>query len=117
MKTKIFIRTSFEACHRWKDAPPAVSFLRNYHRHVFHVKVEFAVSHADRQLEFFMVRRAVDSYLKRTFAGRSFDHSCEHIAQELVSYLYLADHTSSVLSVEVNEDNENGAVVYRPESS
>lgn len=117
MNTKIFIKTSFEACHRWKDAPPAVSFLRNYHRHVFHVKVEFEVTHDDRQLEFFMVRRSVDVYLKKQFAGKSFDYSCEHIARELVSYLYLAVHTSSVLSVEVNEDNENGAVVYRPESS
>lgn len=113
--TKIFIKTSFEACHRWKDAPSAVSFLRNYHRHIFYVKVEFEVTHDERQLEFFMVRRAVDAFLKKEFVGRSFDYSCEHIARALFSYLSLEEKSGSVLSVEVNEDNENGSVIYRSE--
>ena len=116
MRTKIFIKTSFEACHRWKDAPPAVSFLRNYHRHVFHVKVELQVSHNDRQLEFFMVRRSVDRFLKKIYAGRSFDASCERIATTIFEWLWFTAEVP-VLSVEVNEDNENGAVVYKPEAS
>ena len=55
MNRHIYIQTQFTGYHRWDDAPDCVAFLRNTHRHVFHVKVTVPVQHNDRAIEFFMM--------------------------------------------------------------
>lgn len=100
----IYVKTQFEAFHRWIDAPEEVAFLRNWHRHVFHVKVSLCVQHNNRDIEFFMFRRLLDAFISRTFAGQNLEYSCETIA-------YLLASEFDAFSVEVSEDGENGAIV------
>lgn len=101
---EVFVRTQFEAQHRWKDAPPAVAFLRDFHRHVFHVKVTLAVTHTDRDVEFFLFKRELDDFIAKRFLHKKFDKSCEDIALEIIRQFRCE-------AVEVSEDGENGAIV------
>jgi len=107
MRTTIWVTTTFEAYHRWPEAPASVGFLQNFHRHIFHVRVEFLVT-KDRQLEFFLTKWAVTAYLNETFAGRYMQSSCEVIAGQIFAYCKELGH---VVSVTVSEDGENGATV------
>ena len=105
--TTIHVVTRFEGFHRWKDAPEDVAFLRAFHRHVFNVRVYIAVTHDNRQVEFFQFRRKLDDYIKATLAGREFELSCEQIAKMILEAFPQAT------AVEVKEDDENGAIVER----
>jgi hypothetical protein len=102
MKTIIWITSQFEGFHRWKDAPDDVAFLRNYHRHIFEVRVEFLVSHDNRDIEFFQAKRKLEEVLNKTWNGKQFEDSCEMIASKIRKY-FLAQ------AVAVSEDGENGA--------
>ena len=112
MTKAIFIRTSFASFNQWPEAPPQVAFLRNLHRHKFNVEVRFSVTEDDRQLEFFMTQAAVNKVLfekvipalekKRTM-------SCEMLAGLLFSLL--EGLRLPVISVSIDEDGENGAIV------
>lgn len=104
MKAEVFITTRFAALHRWPNAPEEVAFLRDFHRHEFHVKLCVPVSHNDRDVEFIMLKEGVDSYIRRTYEGCKFPFSCEHIASDLLTVF-------GASRVEVSEDGENGAVV------
>lgn len=106
-KASIWVTTSFVGFHYWSDAPDEVDFLRNVHRHVFHVKVCVEVTHCDRQVEFFLLKKDVNKHCQELFEGRTFPYSCEMIAQSLVGLL----NQYKVLWVEVSEDGENGARV------
>lgn len=107
MRTFIVITTAFSAVHCWKDCPiEGLEFLKNPHRHVFHVVVKFKVTHADRQIEFLDKKKIVNSYLSTNFDNRDLGQmSCEMIAQEIFENFQAA-------FVSVYEDNENGAEVY-----
>lgn len=108
MKQFIVIKTQFEAIHCWPDCPfDDVSFLRNPHRHIFHVVLKFETK-ADRQFEFIRVKRDVESFLNKKFVGRDLgETSCETIAQTLLRKF------SDSCFASVFEDNENGAEVVR----
>ena len=105
MQSYVWTQLQFEGFHCWPNAPEEVSFLRDRHRHLFHVKVSWLVSHADRDLEFFIqqkkVRKLIDEKLKDPSTA---NYSCEHWAE----YLYTACGASEVT---VSEDGENGATV------
>jgi len=105
MKASVFVRTSFEGFHRWPDAPAEVDFLRRRHRHVFHVKAEWRVSHDDRDIEFILAKRRLDDAIAvhRLDEDRS-TWSCESWARWIIEALGAA-------RVEVSEDGENGAIV------
>jgi len=104
MKTVVWIQTSFEGFHCWKDAPREVMFLRSDHRHIFHVKLGVQVVHQDRDVEFFQLKKRVDDFIKEHYQGKWFRYSCEQIAGQLLTK-FDADF------VEVSEDGENGATV------
>lgn len=101
---QIYVKTQFEALHRWVHAPEEVAFLRDYHRHCFHVKVGFNVTHSDRDIEFFIFKKQLDKFLKKNFEGGSFNMSCEDFALSILRYFRCE-------FVEVSEDGDNGAVV------
>jgi hypothetical protein len=109
VKTEIIVKTQFEAIHHWPEAPDDVDFLRNPHRHIFFVEVIFSVSHGDRELEFFQIKRFIDKYLEAPASLFPVRSSCEYIAKELLNYLL--HNKYSVVSVSIFEDNENGAKV------
>lgn len=108
--TKIVVRTTFDRLHRWKNAPEAVSFLRDYHRHVFHIELQIEVFHDDRELEFILVKNALNTYLS-TFPERS-DLSCEMIAKMIIEWARGVAPGMRKISCGVFEDGENGAVVF-----
>lgn len=107
----ITIKFQFEGIHRWPDAPEEVKFLRDLHRHMFHVEAMIEVKHNDRDLEFIMVKRALEEYVQRNKNDWPETISCEQIAEGLIHYidqLYGGDRS---ISVNVSEDGENGATV------
>ena len=84
-----------------------MAFLRDRHRHVFHVRAEKLVSHGDRDVEFILLKRAVEEELRTVAAEENTETwSCERWGEELLQRLQLD-------KVEVSEDGENGAVVER----
>ncbi len=104
MKTIVWVGTMFEGFHRWVDAPDDVAFLRDYHRHIFEVRLGIAVTDTNREVEFFQLKRKVDGFILDNYEGRYFEFSCEQIAEVLLNE-FKADF------VEVSEDGENGAII------
>lgn len=121
MIRNIYVTADFDALHSWPKAPEEVSFLRSPHRHKFNVKLTVAVGHSDRQVEFFMLQRdlsqiIVDSYQEEDLLhpthGVVIDigsRSCEMIAEEIIAQAIKLGY--KVISCEVSEDGENGAIV------
>lgn len=106
MRRIVWITSQFVAYHRWAKAPEDTAFLRNYHRHMFHVKMGIEVLHGDREVEFFDLKRRLDEYINDEFREGRFGFSCEIIAE-----LILDEFNASW--VEVSEDGENGAIVEK----
>lgn len=120
MRKTIIVKTAFEGVHNYPNAPEPVAYLRNMHRHMFHVEVEMDVFHDDREVEFIMMKHQIDDYIK-SFANLNEDgvwmlgaSSCEKIATcigEFLQSVYCEVKKRSI-SVLVSEDGENGAKVY-----
>lgn len=102
----IKIKTQFEGFHKYEDAPDSVMFLRDYHRHLFNVEVKIKTNHANRDIEFFIIKDLIDKYLV-SFTGwkEKFAASCEQVAESL--FMYLKGKNLKVVQVEVQEDQEN----------
>ena len=106
IKKIVWIKTSFEGFHRWINAPDDVAFLRDYHRHIFEVKLGVEVSDGDREVEFFQLKRKVESFILDEFEGHWFEFSCEQIAEFLLNKF-------DACFVEISEDGENGATISK----
>ncbi len=112
-KRWIWVKTQFHALHKWPECPiDDVRFLRDSHRHTFHVTVKVAVEHHDRDIEFFVFQKAVEDVIVSLYGGGTPDlgrKSCEEIAEDLykgLSYKYYRD-----MVISVSEDGEVGAEV------
>lgn len=110
MKTNIIINLQFPALHHWPDCNiDKVRYLKYAHRHIFHVKLKYSVTHADRDIEFISkkieIQRYVHNYLENQYLGSK---SCEMIAEELLGH----ERNGGCIYVSVLEDNENGAEVF-----
>ena len=110
-ESMIFVRFQKEGIHCYPDALikpelEGVKFLGYNHRHIFHFKIWIDVFHNDRDLEFILFKR----WLESLYAGDTLklDHkSCEMIADELYIEVATKYHNRAVW-IEVSEDNENG---------
>lgn len=121
MQTRVFCNTNFEGIHRYSNAPTDVEFLTHLHRHMFGVKVEMEVFDDDREVEFILLKRQVNTICRSLHStpGSSealtlLELSCEQIAKKIISQLreiYCQDQ-DRVIIVTVDEDGENGATVY-----
>ncbi|MFY0658099.1 MAG: hypothetical protein JXR12_15280 [Neptunomonas phycophila] len=109
-KKEVYCTLQFEAVHNWPGCPiEEVAYLRDPHRHTFHIKAHANVSHNDRDVEFIELKHKIVNYLREKYPsdvgcpdiGAT---SCEMLAQELIEEFDLS-------RCEVNEDNENGAVL------
>lgn len=107
MTYTVFCTTRFEASHSWPAAPDPVAFLRDPHRHEFHVRVEVRVDHDDRDIEFIMLKREVDRFIAEDLGEVNF--SCEMYADAIKAHV--EDEYGRPARVEVSEDGENGAIV------
>lgn len=114
-KTTVIVKLAVEGIHNFakaKEMFPPVGFLQYPHRHMFHIKASKEVFHDDRDVEFLMFKREIANWLHLQyydevaglldFGGMS----CEMIARILLEYFHCD-------SVEVWEDDENGAKVER----
>lgn len=107
----VVVRTQFEGFHYWKDAPDEVAFLRDLHRHIFHVEVVMSVRHGDRDVEVILLKRFIDracSLLTEKIKREGL--SCERIAKEIMKLIEI-QYDPSGCTVAVLEDNENGGVI------
>ena len=111
MKTEVYCTLQVEGTHNWPNCPfDEVDYLRVPHRHVFHIKAYKEVTHSDRDVEFIMLKHEIQDYLNTIYYNRISRTclfgamSCEMIAVELIEEFELS-------RCEVNEDNENGAIV------
>jgi len=105
------ITTQFEGYHCWPNAPEKVAFLRNRHRHMFHVTAWIEQEHDDRDIEYIMTKWDLENLIKQMKTSLpSYVEgyaSCEMMAE----YIYDNITKDHKVEVEVTEDGENGALV------
>lgn len=107
--TDIVVRLTFEGFHRWPGAPDHRAYLRDSHRHLFHVEARVEVHHDDRELEFHDVQGFLREVLPHGDLGA---RSCEMLARELVNAI-TRRYGERRVRVGVFEDGEVGAEVTR----
>ena len=113
IQTKIICRLQVEGLHCWANCDiEEVMFLKNSHRHQFHIIATKIVTHADRDIEFIRLSHEIKNYLNKQYYSEVADclqfdsRSCEMLALELLEAFNLS-------SCEVNEDLEGGSIVER----
>lgn len=112
MRSFVVVTLQVEGFHCWPEAPEEVKFLRDNHRHLFHIRAVKEVAHGDRDVEIIMLKRALQRDLHACFVHPSSNDlvcefgsmSCEHIAKHLFE-------THSLSYCQVLEDGENGGIV------
>ena len=114
-KSFIWVTFQKEGIHKYPAAATdpklaEVSFLGNEHRHIFHFRVELEVFHDDRDVEFILLKRELES-LYNTGTLQLNHMSCEMLANELAVYIK-ERYPSRDIRIEVSEDGENGCRVY-----
>jgi hypothetical protein len=114
--TFIKVRTEFEGFHYYPAAgiiDPRIKFLENEHRHMFKVEVKISVTHLDRELEFFLVKWALQEFIKD---GKMNHKSCEMIATDILEqHLFPSYGTDRYYEIVVSEDGESdGIIEYKP---
>lgn len=109
MSTEIVVRFQVAGFHQWPDAPDNRSYLRDKHRHLFHVEASMPVSHNEREVEF----HDFLDFCRRRFPGGDLGaRSCESMAEALA--ITIKNRYQRSARVAVFEDGEVGAVVYSP---
>ena len=111
----IRVRTEFEGFHFYPNAgsiDPRIQFLENEHRHMFKVEVKISVDHLDRELEFFLVKWALQDFIK---SGSQDHRSCEMIAQDILVNHLIPQYGQRYYEIVVSEDGESdGIIEYKP---
>ena len=103
-QTNIIVRFQLEGFHNFpkaKELFPTVGFLSDRHRHIFHFELEKEVFHDDRDVEFILFKREVQSYLIDEYGSNNCDKngptfsvcefgpmSCEMIARKLLGQIH-----------------------------
>jgi len=100
----IIINTKFSAIHCWPKCPiESVAYLRNPHRHEFHVQAKKEVFGDDRDIEFINLKNDVEKYIRIRWDKKDIGStSCEQMAEQLAE-AYDFNY------VRIMEDGENGA--------
>lgn len=89
-----------------------VEFLKYPHRHIFHFKVYIEVKHNDRDVEFIVFKRFLESLYGDVLDVNN--KSCEMIADDLAKEIH-KKYPDRKLIIEVSEDGENGCLkAYEP---
>lgn len=116
----IFVQFTKEGIHKYPAAliDPAlndVNFLGYPHRHIFHFRVTIEVTHNDRDIEFILFKRELESLYGNNTLQMDYQ-SCEMLAEELIKYISVKYPGRQIIA-EVSEDGENGATLtYTPET-
>jgi len=111
-KTYIRVRTEFEGYHYYlgaSDIDKRISFLENEHRHIFKVEVKISVNHLDRELEFFLVKWALQEHIE---TGNQNHKSCEMIATDILeNHLIPCYGDNRYYEIVVSEDGESDGII------
>lgn len=120
-QASVFCRVCVVGFHKWPGAPAEYSYLRDLHRHEFHVRVDVKVHHPDRCIEFNDLKRMVteeltalaDTYSLVSGGPSILDYGARSVEQIAIDLdLRLQKKYKIFVSViEVSEDGENGARV------
>lgn len=116
-KTKIFVTFQKEGIHKYPAAltDPAlaeVSFLGHPHRHMFHFRVTIEVFHDDRDIEFILVKRWLESLYGSGTLELNYK-SCEMLCDDLYAQIN-EKYPGRWVEIEISEDGENGAITTYP---
>lgn len=115
MKKYVVINTQVEGFHRWKEAPQDVAFLRDLHRHMFHIQMKMSVSDSNREVEIIKLKRFItkkaELMLSDPVVNKDENLSCEMMAEYLIKVTADAFGTNREYECSVFEDGENGAIV------
>ena len=112
VKKNIWVTFQKEGIHKYPDAPDEVDFLRYPHRHIFHFKVQIEVYNDDRDIEFFIFKRWLESLYADDTLQLDYK-SCEMMADDLAKQIK-DKYPGRQLSIDVSEDGENGCHVEYP---
>lgn len=108
----IWVTFQKEGIHCYPNAPEGVEFLRHPHRHIFHFRVEVQVFHDDRDIEFILFKRELESLYNDGIMQLDYK-SCEMISDDLAKYIK-DKYPGRSLTIEVSEDGENGSRAFYP---
>ena len=86
VKKNIWVTFQKEGIHKYPDAPDEVDFLRYPHRHMFHFKVQIEVYDNDRDIEFFIFKRWLESLYADDTLQLDYK-SCEMMADDLAKQI------------------------------
>jgi len=112
VKKSIWVTFQKEGIHKYPDAPKEVEFLKYPHRHIFKFKVQIQVYDNDRDIEFFIFKR----WLESLYADDTLEldyKSCEMIADDLAKEIK-DKYSDRWLAIDVSEDGENGCHIEYP---
>lgn len=117
MEVLVWVTLQFPHIHCWPEAPEygvlsntPTLFLRNPHRHMFHVKIGVDVQNLNRQVEFFDFKAFVKQYID-DFLPDWAESSCEMMALDLAKDVGAGLGGYNKIICTVSEDGENGATV------
>lgn len=108
---RVITKNYIEGLHRWKEAPEHLDYLRNKHRHIFHIICEWEVTNEDRQLEIIETQKMIDKYFDK-YCNKKYNlcdfhnMSCEQICNELLKQY----SDKGLKQVTVLEDGYGGSV-------
>jgi hypothetical protein len=104
------ITAQFEGFHNYPNAPDDVAFLRDIHRHIFHVIVWVEqFRNCNHDAEYIRLKRWLQKDLYTL--GWPTNASCEYMANEIAVAVKLQYAEGRAVRVEVTEDGENGALI------
>ncbi|HET8688642.1 MAG TPA: hypothetical protein VFM18_18665 [Methanosarcina sp.] len=111
---QIWVTFQKEGMHRYIAAEndpmlEDVAFLAYPHRHIFHFRVAIDVFHNDRDIEFILFKRWLESLYSNAILELDFK-SCEMIADDLYVQI-AAKYPGRNVTIEVAEDGENGCSI------
>ena len=112
VKKNIWVTFQKEGIHKYPNAPDEVDFLRYPHRHIFKFKVQIEVYNDDRDMEFFIFKRWLESLYADDTLQLDYK-SCEMMADDLAKQIK-DKYPGRQLSIDVSEDGENGCHVEYP---
>jgi len=101
MTKRIIVTLDVPLVHYWSEA---TNYLKNPHRHLFHVICKKDVTDNNREIEFIAFKEGIQGYLNKLFPFGETSCSCEDIAENLFKQFALS-------YCAVLEDNENGAEI------
>jgi hypothetical protein len=110
--TSIIVTLNVEGIHRFENVEEYyenVDFLKYPHRHIFTIKAEKLVHHDNRDVEFILFKRLIHEFLLNWIPVKDNVLDFGNMSCEQIARLVLEEF--DCISVEVWEDNENGARV------